>query len=104
MGNKEKRRHKSRSISRERRKDVSHHGKKSHRYDVTDKTRVNTRYGLGRIMSLVFATRINIYSLNPLIVTSYCLRVRYRTPRLRGYESGTGPLDTEECLGGPVVC
>ena len=55
MGNKEKRRHKSRSVSRERRKDVSYHGKKSYRYDGTDKARVKTRYGLARMMSLVFA-------------------------------------------------
>ena len=30
----------------------------------------------------------------------HCLRVRYRTPRLRGYVSGTGPLDTDS--RGPV--
>ena len=30
----------------------------------------------------------------------HCLRVRYRTPRLRGYGSGTGPLDTDS--RGPV--
>ena len=30
----------------------------------------------------------------------HCLRVRYRTSRLRGYGSGTGPLDTDS--RGPV--
>ena len=30
----------------------------------------------------------------------HCLRVRYQTPRLRGYGSGTGPLDTDS--RGPV--
>ena len=48
---------------------------------------------------------------------SYCLRVRYRTSRLRGYGSGTGPLDTVSrgpvpdpeprlwgLSRGPVVC
>ena len=47
----------------------------------------------------------------------HCLRVRYRTSRLRGYGSGTGPLDTDSRVPvpdpeprlwgltrGPVVC
>ena len=47
----------------------------------------------------------------------HCLRVRYRTSRLRGYGSGTGPLDTDSrgpvpdpeprlwgLSRGPVVC
>ena len=44
----------------------------------------------------------------------HCLRVRYRTPRLRGYGSGTGRLDTDSRgpvpdtpmrnVSGPVVC
>ena len=34
------------------------------------------------------------------LIIRHCLRVRYRTPRLRGYGSGTGPLDTDS--RGPV--
>ena len=30
-----------------------------------------------------------------LICCWHCLRVRYRSPRLQGYRSGTGPLDTD---------
>ena len=36
----------------------------------------------------------------PLGANRHCLRVRYRTSRLRGYGSGTGPLDTDS--RGPV--
>ena len=38
--------------------------------------------------------------LNFVFFYRHCLRVRYRTSRLRGYGSGTGPLDTDS--RGPV--
>ena len=41
-----------------------------------------------------------LYILKLPLKHRHCLRVRYRTSRLRGYGSGTGPLDTDS--RGPV--
>ena len=37
----------------------------------------------------------NVVVVVNLFCIRHCLRVRYRTSRLRGYRSGTGPLDTK---------
>ena len=69
------------------------------------KLNLNLRIGPNsNYKTLSLVTKINAFTLSKkfsfIFWKRHCLRVRYRTSRLRGYGSGTGPLDTDS--RGPV--